>query len=415
MRRFAALFFLILISTSASTALADEPPFTREQDVIYGRKFGTALTLDVFRPTGQANGLGVIVVVSGGWVSSHDGVNAGMATPLTKRGYTVFAVVHGSQPKFTIPEVLGDMNRAVRFIRHNAKKYGIDPDRLGICGGSAGGHLSLMQGTAGDQGDPNARDPVDREPSRVAAVACFFPPTDFLNYGKPGENALGRGILIGFQAPFDFHEFDSKNKKFVPVTDEAKILEIGRKISPINHVSPDDAPSLIVHGDADKLVPIQQAEIMVEKLKGAGVEAKLVVHPGGGHGWGGMDKDIETFVDWFDAHLNTAARVKAAVIPSNEAREHVGESRTVEMTVRSTKNAEKRREYYLDSEADFGDEKNLAIVIAYDHADRFNAAGIEDPAEHFKGKTVRVTGTLVREGEQVRIRVEDPTQIKPVE
>ncbi len=308
MRRLAALFLLIQTSMASTAALGDEPPFVREQDVIYGRKFGTALTLDVFRPTKDANGLGVIAVVSGGWVSSHDGVNAGMAGPLTRRGYTVFAVVHGSQPKYTIPEILGDMNRAVRFIRHNAGKYGVDPDRLGICGGSAGGHLSLMQGTAGDKGDPNARDPVDREPSRVAAVACFFPPTDFLNYGKPGENAIGRGILVGFQPPFDFHEVDPRTKKFVPIADEARIEEIGRKISPVNHVSPDDAPALIVHGDADRLVPIQQAEIMVEKLKAAGVDAKLVVHPGGGHGWGGMDKDIETFVDWFDAHLKAPAK-----------------------------------------------------------------------------------------------------------
>ena len=75
------------------------------------------------------------------------------------RGYTVFAVVHGSQPKFTIPEVLDDMHRAVRFIRHNAKKYGIDPDRLGITGGSAGGHLSLMQGTAGKAGNPKSPGP----------------------------------------------------------------------------------------------------------------------------------------------------------------------------------------------------------------------------------------------------------------
>ena len=96
-------------------------------------------------------------------------------------------MVHGSQPKFTIPEVLSDMNRSIRFIRHHAADYGIDPDRIGITGGSAGGHLSLMQGTAGDKGDPKAADPVDRESSRVQAVACFFPPTDFLDYGKPAK------------------------------------------------------------------------------------------------------------------------------------------------------------------------------------------------------------------------------------
>jgi acetyl esterase/lipase len=283
----------------------------RQQDVIYGRKFGTALTLDVFTPA-KPNGAAVIWVVSGGWFSAHEAINAGFPKAFTDRGYTVFAVVHGSQPKFTIPEILQDMHRAVRYIRHHAKDYGIDPDRIGITGGSAGGHLSLMQGTAGDKGDPKAKDPVDRESSRVQAVACFFPPTDFLNYGKPGEDALGRGVLAGFKAPFDFQEVDPKTKAFVRVTDEAKFVEIGKNISPVNHVSADDPPTLIIHGDADKLVPIQQAEIMIAKLKEAGVPAELIVKNGQGHGWKGMDKDLVTFADWFDKYLAKKAVEKAA-------------------------------------------------------------------------------------------------------
>src|SRR5262249_32528220 len=147
-------------------------------------------------------------VVSGGWFSSHDGIRLDHLKPVIERGYTVFAVVHGSQPKFTIPEILGDMNRAVRYIRYHAADYKIDPDRLGIYGASAGGRLSLMQGTAGETGKSEAKDPIERTSSRVQAVACFFPPTDFLNYGKPGENAIGRGILSGFKPPFDFHEMD---------------------------------------------------------------------------------------------------------------------------------------------------------------------------------------------------------------
>ena len=172
------------------TAAAKESDVKRTEDVIYGRKFGTALTMDVFQPA-KPNGAAVIFCVSGGWFSAHDLINTGFAAELLKRGYTVFAVVHGSQPKFTIPEVLQDMHRAVRYIRSHATDYGIDPDRIGISGASAGGHLSLMQGTAGTPGDPEAKDPVDRESSRVQAVGCFFPPTDFLNYGQPGENAIG--------------------------------------------------------------------------------------------------------------------------------------------------------------------------------------------------------------------------------
>jgi acetyl esterase/lipase len=281
----------------------DQPAVDRKVDVVYGRKFGTALTMDVFTPKANANGAGVVFVVSGGWFSAHESINTGFIGELLNRGYTVFAVVHGSQPRFTIPEIVKDMNRAVRFIRFHAKEYRIDPDRIGITGASAGGHLSLMQGTAGDTGDKNAKDPVDQTSSRVQAVGCFFPPTDFLNYGKPGEVAIGCGVLKGFKPPFDFHEQDPNTKIFVRITDVGKILEIGRQISPVYHASSDDPPTLIIHGDADLLVPIQQAEIILDKLKSSGVETKLVVKKGAQHGWPDLLKDTVTIADWFDTHL----------------------------------------------------------------------------------------------------------------
>lgn len=294
-----ALFF----SITSLVQCQDPLPHTRTEDVIYGRKFGTALTMDVFSPTERSNGAAAVFVVSGGWFSAHEAINLGSVREFTGRGYTVFAVVHGSQPKFTIPEIIGDMNRAIRFIRFHAADYGIDPNRIGIYGGSAGGHLSLMQGTAGDEGKPDAPDKVDRTSSRVQAVACFFPPTDFLNYGKPGEVALGRGVLKGFRAPFDFHEMDKSINAFVPVTDEDKILEIGKQISPIYHVTRDDPPTLIIHGDADTLVPIQQAESIMQKFKEVGVPAELVVKKGAAHGWADMGNDLKVLADWFDKHI----------------------------------------------------------------------------------------------------------------
>jgi acetyl esterase/lipase len=296
---------LVLVLGDERTVSAADEIFTHQVDVIYGRKPGLALTMDVYMPKDKANGAAVIWVVSGGWVSSHDNINPGIPTELVKRGYTVFAVVHGSQPKYAIPEVLQDMHRSVRFIRAHAEDYKIDPNRIGITGGSAGGHLSLMQGLAGDLGDSKAKDPIDRVSSRVQAVACFFPPTDFLNYGKPGENALGRGVLKDFPAPFAFTELVKKGYAglYVPITDEAKILEIGKQISPINHVTEDDAPSLIIHGDKDYLVPIQQAEIIIEKLKSVKVPAELVVKSGAAHGWPTIGQDMPTIIDWFDKHL----------------------------------------------------------------------------------------------------------------
>jgi acetyl esterase/lipase len=303
------------VAAEPHVALAQAgPTFTHKADVIYGRKYGTALTMDVITPRKNANGAAAILVVSGGWSSAHEfPPKSAFAGELLKRGYTVFAVYHSSQPQYTIPESIRDVNRAVRFIRHHARDYKVDPGRLGIYGASSGGHLALMQALAGDTGDPSAKDPVEKESSRVQAVACFFPPTDFLNYGKPGQVALGRGALAGLKAAFAFREFDTKTKTFIPVKDEQQILKIGWEISPVYHVRRGAPPALLFHGDTDELVPVQQSELLVRKLKEAGVEEKLVVKPGTGHayglvmglghGWPNLAKDLALIADWFDKHL----------------------------------------------------------------------------------------------------------------
>jgi len=268
--------------------------FTRTEDVIYGRKFGTALTLDVFQPA-KANGAGIIFMVSGGFFSSHEAINAGMYQPFLDRGYPVFAVVHGSQPKFVITEIEQDIHRAVRFIRQHAGKYGVNPNRLGILGASAGGYLTLMMGVKGAKGQTDAKDPVDRESSEVQCVACFFPPTDFLNYGQPGEDAVGIGTLKGFKAAFG------------PRSDTAEDRQkLGREISPIYFIHSNTPPTLIIHGDADKLVPIYQAGQFVKRCGELGVTAKLIVREGKAHGWPGLERDLPLLADWFDEHLRGA-------------------------------------------------------------------------------------------------------------
>jgi acetyl esterase/lipase len=285
-------------------------PYHHIVDVIYGRKYGMALTMDVYRPKRDSNRAAIIFTMSGGWVSRTNLFKlpeAGflLQEPL-KRGYTVFAVYHGSQPRYTIPEVVADMNRAVRFVRFHAKDYDIDPNRIGITGGSAGGHLSLMLGTAGDQGNPQAKDPLEHVSSRVQAVACFFPPTDFLNYGGRGKNAFADdGMLtkLDLRPAVDLHEFDAKTRRYERVADPDKITALLRRISPITHVSADDAPTLIVHGDADKLVPLQQAEIIIDRFKEVGVPAELVMKKGAGHTFQGMDAEYVRMIDWFDKYL----------------------------------------------------------------------------------------------------------------
>jgi acetyl esterase/lipase len=295
-------FVAVFVASSAASA-EDNASYTRKEDVIYGRKYGTALTMDVFTPKENANRAAVIVCVSGGWFSSHANINVGLAKEFLKRGYTVFAVVHGSQPKFNIEEILQDMHRAVRYVRHHAKDFNIDPNRIGITGGSAGGHLSLMQGMAGTDGDPKAKDPVDREPSRVQAVACVFPPTDFLNWGEKGKLMLGTHPVVPVGGAFAFYEQDKKTLVLVPITDPEKRKEIGKKISPIYHVSSSSPPTLIVHGDEDKLVPLEQAERMIEKLKEVGVPAELAVKKGGGHDGPTVEFGLPKIADWFDKYL----------------------------------------------------------------------------------------------------------------
>lgn len=294
-----ALFVMI-----AATSLAAEPSFSRKEDVIYGRKYGTALTMDVFTPTEHVNGAAVVTIISGGFFSSHDAISPLFLKPFLDRGFTVFAVVHGSQPRYTIPEIVDDVNRSIRFIRHHAKEYEVDPNRIGVTGASAGGHLSLMLGTAGSDGDPKATDPVDRESSRVAAVACFFPPTDFLNYGGSDKELLRpKDHAAAFRAAFDYRVLDPQTMLWVPVTDLTKLREMTKAISPALHVTADDAPTLIYHGDADPIVPLQQSKFIVQKLEAAGVPTKLVVKPGAGHGWLTMLQDINAFADWFDTYL----------------------------------------------------------------------------------------------------------------
>lgn len=308
--KFTTLLLLLIVITFSLGS--DATSYTHEKDIIYGRKYGTALTMDILRSSGDVNGAAIIFVVSAGWRSdSRAGFVKGQSgqlypqiRELLNRGYTVFSVFHGAQPKYSIPEIIEDLNRAIRFVRYNAQRFQIDPGRIGIWGGSSGGHLSLMQGLAGDYGKPFASDPVDKTSSRVQAVVAYFPVTDFLNFGEMGkETSLGH-----YAAALDFREFDEKSRGFVKITDEVKVRELKRQISPVTYVTEDDPPTLIFHGDEDKLVPLQQSQLIITKLRTTGVPAELIIKPGGGHGWKPSDEELNQFADWFDEYLGNPAK-----------------------------------------------------------------------------------------------------------
>jgi len=306
---------LSALATPIVAAAADETAgkfvdFDVIDDVVYGHKDGLALTMDIVTPKEKAKGIGVVLVSSGGWRSGKSNVPGAeiegrksehWMQGLLQGGYTLFVARHGSAPRYYVPEMIDDIRRSVRFTRHHAKKYGVDPQRLGITSGSSGGHLSLMVGLTGDDGKPDAEDPIDRESSRVQAVVAWFPPTDLVNWGmKDGYitiNKLRPDLLKGL---------------FAEIKDIKPQLE---SISPIYFVTPDDPPLLLIHGLRDLTVPIQQSRIMRDKYTEAGLPVELVEHKTGGHTyWPGIIDEYPKVSKWFDQYL-------AAPQPQAEAKQ----------------------------------------------------------------------------------------------
>jgi dienelactone hydrolase len=272
-------------------------------DVVYGHKDGLALTYDVYRPA-ATNGAGVISLESAGWRSSWGTLkqfvderagprpmnaaeieSAGGYLPahsyagLLDNGFTVFSVRHGSSPRYELPDIVADVRRAVRHVRFNADRYGVSPDRIGVWGGSAGGHLALLLGTMAEPPIAEPGEAFESEPARVAAVVAYFPPTDLARWGT---------TQVRNQFPAVALDVDS-----------------AREYSPLHAVTPDDATSLILHGDMDELVPIEEGRTMFEALDASGVDADLVTIDGAGHGF--FDEDATranaAMVEWFVRHL----------------------------------------------------------------------------------------------------------------
>ncbi len=279
-----------------------------QEELIYGRKDGMALTMVQIKPKVKPNGKAIIFVISGGWISFYNGIeiNTFWMTDILDRGYTIFAVMHGSGPRYAIPDNITDMKRAVRYVRYHAGKFNIDPNKIGITGSSAGGHLSLMIALSDDAVNTQAADPVDRVSARVQVAAVLFPPTDLLNWGGAGLNMVNAKELVkqrGSYGAIDFKVWNEKLRIYEEVSDTAQRTKIGKESSPVYHVSSDDPPVYIIHGDADATVPLQQSKEMINKLNAAGVKNKLVIKKGGRHTPDDMLPEYREFVNWFDEHL----------------------------------------------------------------------------------------------------------------
>jgi acetyl esterase/lipase len=269
----------------AFALLTAGPSFAAEivPDVVYGHKDGMALTFDVLKPD-RPDGAAVIYMVSGGWVSRWSPPEQALRRwqPYLDRGFTVFIVRHGSSPKYLIPDIVADVRRAVRYIRFNAKSWNVDADRIGVHGASAGGHLSLMLGTASDVGDPAATEPFMKVSSRVASVVAYFPPTDL--------RGMTRGLEAGTTGRFPALNYER---------------EKAPDYSPIVFVTPDDPPTLLIHGDADTLVNISHSQNIYKVLQDARVVSEFITIPGAGHGFQGADatRASAATLAWFEKTL----------------------------------------------------------------------------------------------------------------
>lgn len=268
-----------------------QPEFTRETDIVYTQRHGHDLSMEVIRPKEQS-GAGVLFMVSGSWKSRNGGFQLWMSAPFLEQGLTVFAVSHLAQPQASVQEIVEDVNRAARFVRHHAKEYGVAPERLGVFGASSGGHLSLMLATRGGPGDSKAEDPIARESSAVQAAAVFFPVTDLLNLGPSTENLGDGGPPKNYRKAFGPDAGDLEKWKV-----------IGGELSPILHIGKDLPPIFITHGDKDTLVPLEQSTRFKEKAAELGHDIKLTISPGNGHGWAAMLYDTQLMSKWLAEQL----------------------------------------------------------------------------------------------------------------
>ncbi len=275
----------LLFVAAEQAVFAEE--FQITPDVVYGHKDGMALTFDVIRPA-NANGAAILHLQSGGWYSnwSEPASRVGANEPFLKAGYTVLIVRHGSAPRYQVPDAVADVRRCIRYVRRNAESLKIDPQRIGVWGGSAGGHLTLMLATTGDDGDAASKDEVLQHSSRIAAGVAWYPPTDLRGWTTKPPEAIA--AVPALRPPLSFAE------------------NLEQSVSPIAQVTSDDAPIMMIHGDRDLLVPIEHSQKILPVLESAKVPCELIVVEGAAHGYSPEQNQNIVYpgmVRWFNEHL----------------------------------------------------------------------------------------------------------------
>jgi acetyl esterase/lipase len=243
--------------------------------------------MNLARPSsGEGPFPAVLCIHGGGFRAGTRQGYDGLCIKLAERGYVAGTMTYRLAPKYKFPAAIHDTKAAVRWLRANAATYKINPEKIGVMGGSAGGHLAQFLGVTahvprfeGDGGNPN-------QSSSVTCVVNFFGPSDFTkSYGKSVDAAEVLPLWLGGNL------------------EAARSLHI--QASPLYWVTPAAAPTLCIHGTEDKYVAREQAVWLVDKLRAATVEAELLTLPGAGHGFKGRDAEIadRAMFDFFDRKL----------------------------------------------------------------------------------------------------------------
>jgi acetyl esterase/lipase len=294
-------FSILFLCNVSRTTRGDEPPkakdtqatqpgTTLEQDIVYAKMGTLELKLDLTRPTEAPTLAPAVMVIHGGaWRQGNKRDVRVISSEFAKRGYLAVAPQYRFCPQDTFPAQVHDVKAAVRWVKSNAKKYKIDPERVGAIGFSAGGHLALLLGltgpTDGLEGDVAAGAPD----SRVKAVVNYFGPTDLAASDIP---AVSKPLV----------------KDFLGGTPQEK-AELAAKASPLTFVSKDDAPVLTFQGTKDPLVPFTQAIKLAEAMNSAGVPGRVELLVGAQHGWAGTElkRTVDETFRFFDQYLKPAA------------------------------------------------------------------------------------------------------------
>jgi len=281
------LSMIALPSRAADVPIPENVSF--ERGIEYAKPGGESLQLDLAEPkTGSGPYPAILCIHGGGFrAGTREGYDK-LCVTLAGRGYVAATITYRLAPAHPFPAAVQDCKAAVRWLRANAGKYHIDPKRIGVTGGSAGGHLAQFLGVTAGVKEFEGEGNLDQS-SAVNCVVNFYGPSDFTkSYGKSVDAAEVLPLFLG-------GNLEQKLREHIVA-------------SPLYWVTPDSAPTLCVHGTNDDHVAYEQATWIVDRLKASAVEAELLTIQGAGHGFKGADaeKAEKALIEFFDAHLKSA-------------------------------------------------------------------------------------------------------------